>query len=305
MIFAPEMVRLIAAGRKTQTRRPVQGDEPKSRYRISKTYAVQPGRGRPASLRIAITDVRRGLAGDVTLEDARAEGFRTTDDFRAHWATLYDRAWLAATVDLLGEITTGVPWPDLIADERLQRLGFTERALVARLRWLERHGAAECIEGEWWRCEGGEMIAAGARFNDRHAHKPVWVLTFRLDTTETPRFLAARPGGAHGDYVSTPALSAPGEPQPVSEHDQALITARAGMTTAQWRALEEGHRERELRMLSLEERIVRARRTARLRNVDIEREMWLVERLRQQGRTDEAVIHRLRGAERKIYREAA
>lgn len=281
MIFAPEMVRLITTSRKTQTRRPVRGDEPKSRYRPGRSYAVQPGRGKPASLRIVITDVRQEPLGDLTLADAHAEGFRTTDEFRLYWVALHDKAWIARQHKLL----------DAEHD-------FTDE------------DRAETIH-----------IRALPRFNARHAHRHVWVITFELDRTEQPRYLAAggswNPAHAKRDqalreaghtiptteedsgYTHTAALSVQGEPEAVSDADQKLITAQAGRPE-HWRALEEGHRERELRLLSLEDRIVRARRIARMRNVDIEREIWMVERLRQQGRTDEAVVHKLRGAERKI-----
>ncbi len=77
------MAKLILAGRKTQTRRR------SSRYVVGKSYALQTGRGKPATSRITITDVRQEPLGAITLRDARREGFRTTADFKAYWAELH------------------------------------------------------------------------------------------------------------------------------------------------------------------------------------------------------------------------
>ncbi len=85
MIFGLEMYRAVLAGKKTQTRRF------KCRYEPGKSYALQPGRGKEAKHRITITEVRQERLGDITLRDARKEGFRTTQDFRDYWTKLYQR----------------------------------------------------------------------------------------------------------------------------------------------------------------------------------------------------------------------
>lgn len=93
MIFAPALARKVLAGAKTQTRRAVQPGRD-CRYRPHHTYAVCPGRGKPAAGRILITDVREERAGDITFAGARAEGFRTTGEFKAAWVRLHDKAWV-------------------------------------------------------------------------------------------------------------------------------------------------------------------------------------------------------------------
>lgn len=89
MIFRPELARKIARGEKTQTRRPVKPGEKHCRYREGRDYAVQPGRGKPSSLRILILAVEGQALGDLTYRDARAEGFKTRDEFQAYWRALY------------------------------------------------------------------------------------------------------------------------------------------------------------------------------------------------------------------------
>lgn len=93
MIFRPELARKIARGEKTQTRRPVKPGEKHCRYREGRDYAVQPGRGKPSSFRILILAVEDQALGDLTYRDARAEGFKTRDEFQAYWRSLYDGRW--------------------------------------------------------------------------------------------------------------------------------------------------------------------------------------------------------------------
>lgn len=93
MIFRPELARKIARGEKTQTRRPVKPGEKHCRYREGRDYAVQPGRGKPSSFRILILAVEGQALGDLTYRDARAEGFKTRDEFQAYWRSLYDGRW--------------------------------------------------------------------------------------------------------------------------------------------------------------------------------------------------------------------
>lgn len=108
MIFKPQLARAVAAGRKTATRRPVKGDQA-CRYRIGHDYSIQPGRTKPGICRVKILDVQHQRAGDLTLADARAEGFRTTADFKAYWTRLYDSAWIDRhKVDLADALDLGV-----------------------------------------------------------------------------------------------------------------------------------------------------------------------------------------------------
>jgi hypothetical protein len=91
VIFKPRLARLVVAGKKTQTRRPVKDGEPICRYRPGREYAVQPGRGKAQIARLKVIAVAREPLGELTFDAARAEGFRTRDDFMAYWEELYGR----------------------------------------------------------------------------------------------------------------------------------------------------------------------------------------------------------------------
>ena len=106
MIFTPEHVRLIVEGLKTQTRRVVKSGEElrqwdvdtpmvyyvddgwcghegpgpacypgRVKWVVGRTYAVQPGRGKPAVARIRITEIRREKLMNISHADAQAEGY--------------------------------------------------------------------------------------------------------------------------------------------------------------------------------------------------------------------------------------
>jgi hypothetical protein len=107
LIFKPELVRLILSKRKTMTRRRVEPGEEVCRYKAGKSYSLQRSftvgerargaRGWAETLedRIRVVDrPHQERAGDISLLDARAEGFRTTAEFKAYWVRLYDKAWL-------------------------------------------------------------------------------------------------------------------------------------------------------------------------------------------------------------------
>ncbi len=98
MIFKPELVRAIRTGKKTQTRRKVKtrdGIRLPCPYKVGRSYAIQRGRGQEAEPEtISIVDVHTERAGDISYSDARREGFRTTDDFKAYWVRLYDGRWI-------------------------------------------------------------------------------------------------------------------------------------------------------------------------------------------------------------------
>lgn len=104
MIFGPKLIPKVLDGTKTQTRRPVKCewtpatvsvDEARlpCRYKVGKTYAVQPGRGKRGIARIKVLDVRRERWRDISVDDAVAEGFGHRDiarpDFLAYVMRLY------------------------------------------------------------------------------------------------------------------------------------------------------------------------------------------------------------------------
>ena len=106
MIFGPGLITEIIKRRKRMTRRPVRQPALAKRGNgttywtrpfvpvVGQLLPIQPGRGKHAVCHVKIAGVRRERAGDITYLDARREGFRTTDDFKAYWVRLHDRAWI-------------------------------------------------------------------------------------------------------------------------------------------------------------------------------------------------------------------
>jgi hypothetical protein len=120
MLFKPELCALILEGKKTQTRRMCRDGEVLIgaggkgtrlvrdgdtgigvyttrgvRYGVAKSYALQPGRGKHAVDRITITTIRYcARAGDISEDDARAEGFENAAQFREVYGRLNGAAAL-------------------------------------------------------------------------------------------------------------------------------------------------------------------------------------------------------------------
>lgn len=113
MLFKPELAEKALTGEKTQTRRLQQpGDEAvrdetgriigvtrlnrRGRrrwvYRVGKSYAVCPGRGKHNLGRITVTAIRDQCIQDITEEDARAEGVSRAPDHRGYPSGL--AAWV-------------------------------------------------------------------------------------------------------------------------------------------------------------------------------------------------------------------
>jgi hypothetical protein len=88
VIFKPDMAQAILDGRKTQTRRPAKPGLPCT-YRVGKTYAIQPGRGKHAVGRLLVTSVTLVPFMPMPEEDAHAEGFEHTDAFYERWESMY------------------------------------------------------------------------------------------------------------------------------------------------------------------------------------------------------------------------
>lgn len=112
MNFKPELVEKILAGEKTQTRRRM-SENPRSPWysggcslKVNHAYALCPGRGKVQVGKIAVHDVRGLLLGDLTFEDARAEGFAHPMGFANYWAAMHgayvvmERVW-AITFSLI------------------------------------------------------------------------------------------------------------------------------------------------------------------------------------------------------------
>lgn len=238
MIFSGPLYGKVLRGEKTQTRRPASSSDPANRYRPGMRRAVQKGRGIHGEAHIIITDVRLEAVGDITFEDARAEGFRTRDDFKAYWIELHDK------------------------------------------KWLERE---EEENGDWAALKELRILA---RFDQRHAHKQVWVLTFELDRTERPRLLADR--NAKTDYVDAPARALDHEPEAIDATTQNRFSQEGHKG---WMA-RESQREIDRERMAAEERLRQVRIDARAQGVDI-------------THLEAAIVERIRRAERKIRQRRA
>jgi hypothetical protein len=62
-------------------------------------------------------------------------------------------------------------------------------------------------------------------FERKHAHRPVWAITFHLDVAPVGRFLALQSDEL---YTSNPARAMPDEPEAVDPDTQRWITENAG-----------------------------------------------------------------------------
>lgn len=89
MIFSAAHARMVLEGRKSQTRRRVRPGETVCRWVPGRSYAVQHDRCRPAAGRLVVMSVAQQTLADLTLRDARAEGFRTRRDFLDFWRGLF------------------------------------------------------------------------------------------------------------------------------------------------------------------------------------------------------------------------
>lgn len=117
MIFGSKLYRLVLEGKKTQTRRPAKIYEPPARgytvskgrarghqasqsvefegvryrqqYIAGKTYAVQPGRGKKAKVRIWVLEAAIVPLLPIPFADVREEGFKTTEDFLTYWESMH------------------------------------------------------------------------------------------------------------------------------------------------------------------------------------------------------------------------
>ena len=120
MLFKPELIGKIKAGKKTQTRRPVRGvnlavdksgnpgatDSPffaqigpievvmtekgRAIYEVGKTYAICPGRGKPQVARYKLLKIRYEDVRNISDADAMAEGFSDRQGFWKVWVNFYD-----------------------------------------------------------------------------------------------------------------------------------------------------------------------------------------------------------------------
>lgn len=125
MRFTPTDARRIDAGKKTQARRPAgatkctcsscingASHERKPRWTTGRVYPVLTT-GDEIQTRIVIHDIRRERLGAIDFHGARAEGHRTTADFKAAWVRQHDARW----VQTLEQANQDEPEP--LTDEQL------------------------------------------------------------------------------------------------------------------------------------------------------------------------------------------
>jgi hypothetical protein len=67
-------------------------------YEVGRTYAVQPGRGKPAVARFRLKRIRLERLQEIGLADAQAEGCRDVAHFRGLWTEIHgdgENSWEA------------------------------------------------------------------------------------------------------------------------------------------------------------------------------------------------------------------
>jgi hypothetical protein len=83
LLFSRRFVPRILAGAKTQTRRPT-----KPSVKEGGSYKLRAG-NKPTDRSITVTRVYTQRLGDISPEEAVAEGFSTLDEFREAWVSIY------------------------------------------------------------------------------------------------------------------------------------------------------------------------------------------------------------------------
>lgn len=94
MIFQPHLAALVMAGDKTVTRRRM-SPNPRSPWSklgcslvVDQAYAVCPGRAKEAIGYVRIKRIDDVRLGDITEDEAIAEGVRSVEDFEAIWMNI-------------------------------------------------------------------------------------------------------------------------------------------------------------------------------------------------------------------------
>lgn len=112
MLFKRQLAIKICEGQKTQTRRAVKPHEyydaqtqsvyagKKLKWQVGRTYGVQIRRGGHSLNQFVLKNIRCERAGDITEQDAIAEGFANRDEFFETWhaingkGTLLNDVWV-------------------------------------------------------------------------------------------------------------------------------------------------------------------------------------------------------------------
>ncbi len=106
MIFS-HTLDFVLSRRKTQTRRLARPDQTLIRegnrqvvamttakghrvvYQVGKTYAIQPARTLKAVAHMTLTGIREEAVQEISEADARAEGYKSQEEFLAAWRTIH------------------------------------------------------------------------------------------------------------------------------------------------------------------------------------------------------------------------
>lgn len=89
LILPAAKARQILRGSATQHRR-----QAHIAARVGQDIPLRPGAGKPMLGRARIERIVEQRLGDITYHEARAEGHRTTDDFKADWVVRHDTKWI-------------------------------------------------------------------------------------------------------------------------------------------------------------------------------------------------------------------
>ena len=194
--------KLIRGARKTTHRLPAITD-PRRTHRPDDTLTVQAAGD--IICHILITSVRTEPLGHLEFKDARTEGFRTRDEFFAHWRTTHQLGLPARYRDLLERL---VDAPASLPRHHIHP-GLPNATLSRRLADLHRQGlAAQETDGTWEITEAGAELLTDT-MDGIDLTQQVTVLEFKLDDRDVPAFLAptARPSGSVNGYVTNSALA--------------------------------------------------------------------------------------------------
>jgi hypothetical protein len=73
----------------------------RDKYRVGKTYSVQPGRAKPAVGRIKLVGIKQQRVSETSTVEAAMEGFASREAFFETWRTIHGADKLNANVWLL------------------------------------------------------------------------------------------------------------------------------------------------------------------------------------------------------------
>jgi hypothetical protein len=242
-------VGLIRSGRRTQTRKLVDGREPGYRVRrgrrgqshsLSKPWVPKVGDrlpiqtvGEHAELYVVVTSVHTEPAGAITRETAQACGYMTVVGWKAAWVREHGKEWVARERERQIVRATAADCGLDLSERALRRFMWEAEGdgTVAAVRVEMAHAGDELdpADAKTRTPDAAPVLATvtaaqlAARFDDHHADQLVWVIDHAVATDEPYNLLAARPGSAQVDYVSSPAQAMGGDLDPGEAVDREAL----------------------------------------------------------------------------------